>query len=346
MAGYKSQQTHAPIDPNVNVPAAIRAAAAKSDAIHKQVYTPETPKPQDTNGQDGKTQETQPEATPSATAPTPAATAPASTAGDDWEHKYNSMKGRFDKQDQMLREVASEMELLRAENARLRQAPPAPAHVERTPENTFKKITAEERETYGDDFIDVAGRVARETIDPELARVQQELAELKQSLGQVSTQTQEQKMHAMYQSLDNDLPTWRQINKDPKFLAWANLRDPYSGAIRMNMMREAHAAGNASRVLAFFKGFLSDEAITAPATIQPSPNEGKIPLETLAAPGRAKTSASQVTATPDAKETISRAEIRAFYRDVNAGKYRGNEAEKLRLEQMIFDAERNGRITG
>ena len=112
------------------------------------------------------------------------------------------------------------------------------------------------------------------------------------------------------------------------------------------MLQEAHRNGEAQRVLQFFKGFLSDEAVTAPAGDQPgkvtSLGNEKTPLENFAAPGRAKAPAA--SSAPGEKETISRAQIANFYRMVNQGHYRGNDAEKNRLEQMIFDAERDGRI--
>ena len=75
---------------------------------------------------------------------------------------------------------------------------------------------------------------------------------------------------------------------------------------------------------------------------QPAEPNGKLSLESFAAPGRAKTSAA--SSAPVEKPLITRAQISQFYADSASGKYRGREAEKNQLEAMIFDAEREGRI--
>jgi len=339
---YRPQGKHAPIDESVVLPAAIRAASAKSDALHKSVYSPEQQVP---NGEDGKAQTPEPEvkAAPEPEAAKPTSEAPA--AGSDWEHRYNSMKGRNDKNEKTIADLLGELNSLRNDVANLKRQPTA--EPVRTAENTFKKITAEEREAFGDDFIDVSARAAREQIDPEIAELRSKLANLEQNLGNVAKTTHDTQTLTMNQTLDRELPNWKIINRDPKFLAWVNLRDPYSNAIRVEMMRAAHASGDAQRVLNFFKGFLADEATTAPASPTPDvTSEGnKVPLESFAAPGRAKASASAApTAGPDDKEIITRAQVQEFYKLVNQGHYRGRDAEKADLETRIFNANRDGRI--
>jgi len=96
-------------------------------------------------------------------------------------------------------------------------------------------------------------------------------------------------------------------------------------------------------VLAFFNGFLAQEAALAPApTVDPAPAaDGKIPLSDLAAPGRAKTSAANA---PVEKPTFTTAQIAQFYADSARGKYRGREAEYNRTEAQIFEAQREGRV--
>lgn len=109
-------------------------------------------------------------------------------------------------------------------------------------------------------------------------------------------------------------------------------------------MLDAFEKADGQRVLRFFQGFLSDEAATGPATTQTEPPNGKVPLETFAAPGRAKAPAASVAIAPVEKETITHAQIAAFYSDVQRGRFRGNEAEKDRLEAMIFEAQAEGRV--
>jgi hypothetical protein len=135
------------------------------------------------------------------------------------------------------------------------------------------------------------------------------------------------------------------LNSNSDFLDWLRLPDPYSGAIRHDMLKAAYAQGDARRVLAFFNGFLAEEAVVAPAGQEPDVSVTKVPkvpLASLAAPGRAKTAAS--ASAPAEKPIITRSQIAAFYADLAAGKYRGRDAEKNKAEAIIFEAQRDGRI--
>lgn len=341
MAPYKAQQKHAPIDESVVVPAAIRAAAAKSDALHKLAYkTEDAPTQEQPNGKEAPKE---PTAEKIEEAPKPKTPEPDNEA--NWEHRYNSMKGRNEANERALGDQGREITELRAQIQRL-SAAPAPVQ-QPTADLTFKKITDEDRTNFGEDFIDVAKRAAAEVFQPEIERLKQQVTELGGTVQNVAKTTHDSQTLSMNDRLDREVPNWRDINRDPKFLSWVGLRDPYSGAIRMEMMREAHKQGDAQRVLNFFKGFLSDEATTAPlpnADLLKSKTD-KVDLETLAAPGRAKASASDVPQDdPDDKEIITRAQVLEFYRLVNAGHYRGRDAEKDALERRIFQAQANGRI--
>jgi hypothetical protein len=341
-----------PVDDTVKLPAAIRAAAARADAVHQQAY--ETPKEPDApvtqppaeqpkqDGTEGQPEATQPEATaqPEAGTENPPATP---KDGGDWEHKYNSMKGRYDRAEEMIRGLNSRISQLEGLLARAaEQKPTAP-----NPDLTFKPlITDKDKEDFGAEFIDVAQRAAQEKLSPEIKQLRQELERLQGQLGSVAQRSQVNTQQSMVATLDRDLPDWRKINKDQKFIAWVNLPDPLSGAIRINMLREAYDNGEAERVLRFFKGFLQDEAATAPAEVaQPAvtpPGNTKVPLENFAAPGRATSPAATVT--PGEKESITHAQIAQFYLDVQKGKYKGNEAQKVKIEEMIFAAQAEGRI--
>jgi len=347
MAYKRQHQNLAPVDTDVQLPAAIRAAAARSAALHQEAYeTPENG--QEHNGKEREQEETKPapaqEELKAGTEEVPAPT-PAGEGGEDFRHMYLSMKGRHEKLEETVRQLTRQLGDLRADNERLARQP-APVPVA-TPENTFKSLTKEEREAYGEDFLDVATRAAAEKFSPIIDGLKQQIVDLGGKVESTAATAYNMQTLTMNEYLTSQLPDWKKINRDPKFLAWANLRDPYSGAIRLDMLKKAHASGDAERVLNFFKGFLSDEAVADPATTIKQdhvPTPGKVPLESLAAPGRAKAPAA--SAPPGEKETISRAQIANFYRLVNQGFYRGNEEEKNRLEAELFLAEREGRVIG
>lgn len=147
--------------------------------------------------------------------------------------------------------------------------------------------------------------------------------------------------------MNDRLPNWREVNTDPDFLSWLKLPDPYSGVIRHELLKTAYERNDTPRVLNFFQGFLSEEAVLAPADSGPdfrssAATQDKVPLANFAAPGRAKTAAA--SGAPAEKPVFTRAQIAKFYADVASRKYAGREAEKDRVENQIFDAEREGRI--
>jgi hypothetical protein len=81
--------------------------------------------------------------------------------------------------------------------------------------------------------------------------------------------------------------------------------------------------------------------LTAPTPAAPTapPKPG---LESLAAPGKARTSAQPNA--PAEKQIITTADVNAFYDAVRKGYYNGREAEKNALEQELFAAQREGRV--
>lgn len=344
MTKYSSAKKHDPIDESVQVPAAIRAAAARSSELHKQVYeTTEPETPPATPETPPATPETPPATPPAAATPEPP---PAQTDGvAEWEQRYNSLKGRYDKDQKTLAGLNSRISQLEGIIASAAATPAAPAQA-RTPDLTFKPVTQEDKDNYGEEFLDVAARAAAERFAPEIRRLNEELNALKGTVSNVADKTEADLKRDMFAYLDGEYSDWRTLNRDPRFVAWTRLPDPFSGAIRMDMMRDAFAKGDAPRVLRFFQGFLSDEAATGPAkTTQPELPSGKVPLESLAAPGRARAPvASETPQTPGEKETITHAQISAFYLAVQKGHYKGNEAEKDRLEKMIFEAQAEGRV--
>ena len=342
-----------PIDNDVQLPAAIRAASLRASELHNSVYqepeAKEEPVKQGAqDGSDAKAGGGEEKTTPAENREdAPAGREEAAPATpESWEHKYNSLKGRYDQQEDTIRGLNQRLEQMRALVASMETSK---ARNEQPPSETqFGKLTDKDREDFGEDFLDAASRAAEEKLGPYISKLEGMVRQLGGSVQSVADTTAKNAQQNMYAYLDDELPNWRNVNRDQKFIAWCNLQDPYSGAIRMDMLKDAYQKSDAVRVLRFFKGFLSDEAASDPVNRgkpeTPAVNRtpGKVPLSEFAAPGRAKAPAA--TDVPGEKETITRAQIAAFYRDVNKGKYRGNEAEKNRLEAEIFKAEAEGRV--
>jgi hypothetical protein len=333
------------IDPDVKIPAAVRAAAARSDEIVKAMKAAQNPAPEDVTSE-GNT-EVPPELNAQSLAepapePTQEATsAPEPAHEESWEHKYKSVNGRYIRAQEQIRGLTEQIQNLQNVVATMQVQQP----VQDAPELKAERlITEDEERDYGSDLLNVVGKKAREELTPVIKQYEAKIKELEQKLQGINGVVTQDAQSKMLSSLDERLPQWRELNYNEEFLNWLALPDPYSGVIRHDMLKAAYAQSSASRVLAFFNGFLAEEAAVAPA---PEPDIGetkvvpKVPLQNFAAPGRAKTAAAS---TPAEKPIFTRAQIAAFYADVAANKYKGRDEAKNKLEAQIFDAQREGRI--
>lgn len=329
----------APVDPNVKIPDAVKALGSAADELHKAAYTPETPVDDEAPApapEEGKLTEKPltldaPEEQPKVT--------PQVTDDGTSEHKYNSMKGRFDRATQQLGAQAERIGALERMLASMQAQPQQPSGELRAE----RLITPEEEADYGPEFLDVVGKKAQEALMPTIKKYEDEIAGLKAQLKGVGNYVAQDAQTRMTDGLDNAVPGWREQNVNPEFLQWLALPDPYSGDIRHNMLKAAWERHDGPRVAAFFKGFLAEEAAYRPAGGEPpAVSAGKVSLESLAAPGRAKTAAA--SSAPAEKPLITSAQISKFYADAAAGRYAGRDEEKARFEKAIFEAQREGRI--
>lgn len=339
-------------DPNVKIPAAVAALSARADEIHQSAYPTEAPPPADppVTPEPGAppAPPVEPPVTPEVT-PEPPVTPPVEPepelTADQWKHRYLSMKGRFESASEAVRSLTDRNRYLQGTIASMQETPVTPVT---PPAPASSLITDEDVSSYGNDFLDVIGRGARAQIDPVVTELRNTVSKLEEKIKGADEKTAQSDRQKMFTGLDEKLPTWREVNLRDDFLAWLQLPDTLSGAIRMELLQSAYERNDTPRVLAFFKGFLSQEAAEAPAGLtlpgqEPPINGGpKTPLEDLAAPGRARITAP--SGGPVEKPIITRAQISQFYQAVAAGRYRGRDAEKAADEKVIFDAEREGRI--
>jgi hypothetical protein len=349
-----------PTDPNVTIPAAVRAAAARSAEAFEAAYNNETTQTPDAETAEGTTppqaEEGRSELAASeftADAVTREVSEPQrdEPSADDqsWEHRYKSMKGRYDRASQQIQALSDQIASLQNVIATMQVSSPQGASDWSSDTEPSKFITPEEESDYGQDFLAVVGKKAKEELLPVIKKYESKISELEARLQGVNGYVAQDARSRLEQTMDTQVPSWREINFNPEFIQWLKLPDPYSGAIRHELLKEAYGRNDAARVANFFKGFLAEEAAVAPVNREPDLSQSaqaqaqnKIPLEEFAAPGRAKTAAA--TSAPAEKPTFTRAQIAKFYQDSAAGKYRGKEADRDRTERQIFEAEREGRI--
>ena len=352
-----------PSDPDVKIPAGVKAAAAQADAAFKAAYPDKVPTgaepPQTPAGEPAgatplnETGPREPQPPSDQVAPAPSE----SQQDINWEHRFNSMQGRYNKSQESIKQMSEQITNLQNVLATVQSEPQTYAKNHELQFNSL--LSPEEVSEYGEEFLGVVGKKAQEAAGPLVQGLRQEIDQLKQQLGHVGGSIAQNERQKMFSQLDEHLDGWRDVNTNPRFLQWLALPDTYSGAIRHNLLKAAWERNDTPRAAAFFQGFLAEEAAVDPARSQPNGSQapqytspsmqggngqqnGKVPLDTYAAPGRAKSAAGNI---PAEKPQITRSQISTFYAQCAAGKYRGNDQERNRLEKMIFDAQAEGRIT-
>ena len=364
-----TKDSNLPLDPDVKVPAAVKRAAAKAESYYpaesmRPVNSPVDPAqpvvPAQVQPAPGPAQEQpaapepapeppQPAPQPAPAlpqpAPQPAPAPPAPPEPPNFEHMYNSMKGRYDASQRTIGGMQEQMSQLGDELMRTQQL----LHGGNiNPVSTLPGdikpafITPDDVKNYGEDLLDVTRRAALEVVTPALSALERENQVLRQQVTQQTRQT-------IYDRLDDGLANWREVNDNPRWRQWLRLRDFNSSPVRQEQLNRAMSAADAPRVLAFFERFLAEEVATGqmpapqPPQPQPEPRPAAIQLTTLAAPGRPNPAPGN-TQVPDSKPVYTHQDIKDFYEYVRKGVYVGQEALKQSIEADIFAAQREGRV--
>lgn len=317
------------VDPNVFMPEGVRRASARATQIHNEAYS----NPQQENPEVKPTADTGPVAAPvdqppadTNTPPPAAPVAPAANPSTDiaaMEAKLRSMEGRF-------------AHLNSQNQAYLSQINDLQDHIQILT-NTLVEKSAEEpdttdkdKEEYGPELVEMVNRQASKRVK-ELERT---VAKLETQLGDVNNKTAKLDQAGFNAAMDARLPNWREINSNAEFMAWLQQEDGFSGETKHKLLTTAYQARNVDRVLKFFNGFISE--VVAPARAEPTKPEQGLDLASLAAPGKARTAATNTG--PSEKPSITRQQIKTFYDDSAAGKYRNRPEEYKKMEALIKQA--------
>jgi hypothetical protein len=179
-------------------------------------------------------------------------------------------------------------------------------------------LTSEDERNFGPELLDVAIRAARHAVGPELQQLREENQELQNHLTARTKATLDQALNAA-------VPGWREINTDPRFHAWLLLPETYSGVIRDRLLKDAAAAGDAQRLINFFRGFLREQGGAG----QP------------AAAGSAPRRAARA---PSGQRIYDRSEITRMWTLRRQGKI--DDQDWLRWEHELCRASAEGRVRG
>lgn len=320
------------------IPAAVRRAAARADELMaEQQQQQDAARAADEQQQQQEQQQPQPEQPP-----------PVPPEDESWQHRYRTLQGKYDSELPSLRAQVQQLEHL---IATMHSAPPLqPAPAEPQPE--LPAISEEDYAAYGPDFVDSSRRWAQAEIAPVRQELQQQIADLQARQQQLAAERLQSRVEAELEADPELAGRWRAIDRDQRFHNWLAEPDPFSGAQRLQILRQAFAGGDAVRTGRFFKAYLAEQ--TAPAYTPGPPLQtppvtgnghygaGQVDLAAYASPGRTSNATPGIGA--QTQRIWSNREIAAFYHDRLRGRFKGREAEANALDEDIVAAGREGRI--
>jgi hypothetical protein len=271
---------------------------------------------------------------------------------DPYEHRYKTLQGMYNADKSRWQQQANELQSRQAQLEQLLASlSQQPAQQSARQEQAIVSDT--EREEYGDS-INVMRKVSQEELRPLMGKVSQMESVLQQvmlslnnqivpQVQQVAQQQAVSQEDRFWQALSTSVPNWQQINNDKEFHNWLLEVDPLTGAARQSHLELAQRNLNAPRVAAFFSTFAEQTGkYKSNADAQPNRSAQVSELERQVAPGKSRANNSAVS--NKSEKTYSPDDIRKFFDDVRAGKYKGREAERNRFERDIFAAQQEGRI--
>lgn len=332
-------QTSNPPEFSNHIPEAVRRSSARADELAREAgYLPPESDAIVTEPVVDTTVETPLSDTP------PVVAVPA----EDWEQRYNSLRGKYDGEMATMRaQVGSLERVIAAMNA-------APAPISPAPATTVPVVVPEaDVSEYGLDLVAASRRWARAELQPVIDELVAKVERLSGGQQQLEAKSTQNSVAASLDARPSLAGRWRATNTDPGFITWLEQRDDFSGEKRLNLLRHAFDTGDSERTARFFEAYLAEhtaplapaatEPQTTPAAPAPAGND-RPTLESLASPGRAPGTGGGPSGAVADPRIWTNGEIAAFYRDRNAGRYVGREDEATRLEVDIIAAAREGRV--
>jgi hypothetical protein len=353
-----------------HIPEAVRRASARADELAREAGIANVPAAPETpgNGQDKTANEIERNERPISPPPfelTPppveepipaAAPQPVQAPMNDWEQRYNTLQGKYNTEMPELRgQLRAMQDMLANMQTHMRQPEP------RAPETTFERpaptyqrpqpppireIPKEDVDNYGSDLIDGVGRWAEARFAPLLQEIDRRLLSVEGGNQQLANYTAQKSVDAM---LTQAVPDWDQVNHDPNFILWLDQVDMLSGRKRKELIDEAYGAGNAPRTIAFFRAYKNEQTVVNPNGQGTRPVQtgnipaDRLPLADLVVPGRGQSVTAPAPGAPE-QRIWTAADIAAFNRQKQQGRWIGREAEAARIEADYMRAPLEGRF--
>jgi hypothetical protein len=325
------------------IPKAIEEQARKADELMGQGKTgseatppaqpaPPAPTPANvaTTPQPASQPNVQPTAQPTAEPAPVAQPAMPEAQPANWEQKYRVLQGKYSAEVvRVQRDARAAGEENAQLKARLNDLESEIAQLKSAPAPRAPEITPEEREQYGEEFVNFVAKVAQANTPKapsfDMSAVEDRLRPVEEVAVKAARAT-------FFQDLTPLAPSWQALNTDPGFLAWLADADPLTGMQRQVLFDDAYGKLDVHRVAAFFTAYGGQSVGAVP--------NGLPTMEEQVGP--ASGGNTPPPPVPGQKRIWGRGEIAAFYEQVRRRQLTTEEA--ARTEAEIQAAQREGRV--
>jgi len=206
---------------------------------------------------------------------------------DDWKVKYLVLQGKYNAEVPRLAEL---VKTLQGEVDALKAGKPAEPKKDDEPKPTpVPEINLQDYEDFPDEIQALVNSIVG------LTRQNKELTDrLAKTEGQAGAIVQNQAKtdrQRFWDAVDERVPDWDAINKDPGFIGWLNEVDPFSGLPRQKLLEDATARMDVNRHVLFFDQFKREKGLANPPPAKAGQTPGKPGIENQVVPGRSSSGA-------------------------------------------------------
>jgi hypothetical protein len=244
------------------------------------------------------------------------------------EQRYRTLQGMMERLTEDNRELRG---TIRDLSEKLQVFVDSQAKPKEAPVKTL--VTEKDEEAFGSDLIDLARRVAQETVQNTVGDIEGKVAgkvdEVSNRAQQVAESVAALAQERFEAKLTLAAPDWREINVDPQFSA-------FLGPWGLEALNKAYASGDVEGTALFFTNYVQ---FTGKREVTPSAPPASAKLENLVAPEKTKAGAPIQQA-----KTYTIADWNDKFEQNRRGKL--SDADLDAFEKEFFKAQQEGRVTG
>ncbi|WP_431786951.1 hypothetical protein [Vibrio harveyi] len=289
---------------------------------------------------------------------------------ESWEHKYQVLAGKYNKEIVSVREDAAlrpEFDQLKQEKAALEQQIQAlqlqlanqpkeqPTNTSALESQEVKELLTHLSNEYGDDLVNGFAQLIKASeqhtsqnfgnIAEQVQAVSSSVEDVKRDASATSQQQAQQlytqKVGLLTEMLSKTGIDFKKVDDDPLFHEWLAKYDAESGKQRQRILMELFHSGELESVAGIYVSYIKESGTGSNVQTQQKPQQQNI--VDFNEQVQVQSTAPKAEPEPLDPNIWTNADIKTFYEDVTKGRYSAEEIEKF--ERQIFAQLRDTQVS-